>query len=117
MTKMIAAPAPTTQTSATPLSSVAPTTTSSTPASTNLGHQRVRKVRASRAVLWRAGLRPGRRASLAPGAHLAYHYLGAAAVGSFAQSSTVPVLPQAAGRCGTGRGTSLGCNKSGAASR
>jgi hypothetical protein len=94
MTKMIAAPAPTTQTSATPLSSVAPTTTSSTPASTNLGHQRVRKVRASRAVLWRAGLRPGRRASLAPGAHLAYHYLGAAAVGSFAQSSTVPVLPQ-----------------------
>jgi hypothetical protein len=59
MTKMIAAPSPTTHASAAPLSSVAPTTTSNTPESRNRGHQRVRRVRAKRAVLRRAGLPAG----------------------------------------------------------
>jgi hypothetical protein len=53
--RRIAAPTPTTDTSAAPLSSVRPTTTSSTPASRNLGHQLVRKVRARRPGLRRAG--------------------------------------------------------------
>src|SRR5215510_8012217 len=56
---MIAAPEPTTQAPAAPLTRVAPTITSSTPTSTNLGHQRVRRVRASRAALRRAGLPAG----------------------------------------------------------
>ena len=56
---MIAAPAKMTQGAAAPLTSVVPTTTSSAPASMNLGHQRVRKVRARRAVLRRAGLSAG----------------------------------------------------------
>src|SRR5437667_6720743 len=56
MTNMIAAPAPTTHAFAAPLSSVTPTTTSSTPASRNRGHQRVRSVRTKRAALGRAGL-------------------------------------------------------------
>jgi hypothetical protein len=57
--KMIAAPAPTTQVAAAPLSSVAPVTTSSAPTSRNLGHQRVRRTRTRRAVLRRAGLPAG----------------------------------------------------------
>ena len=57
--KMIAAPAKMTQGAAAPLTSVAPTTTTSAPASRNLGHQRVRKVRAIRALLRRASLPAG----------------------------------------------------------
>jgi hypothetical protein len=56
---MITAPEPTTQAWTTPLSSVAPTTTSSAPASTNLGHQRVRRVRVRGPGLRRAGLLAG----------------------------------------------------------
>src|SRR5947207_13857312 len=59
VTKMIRAPEPTTQAWTTPLSSVAPTTTSSAPASRNLGHQRVRRVRARRPGRRRAGLLAG----------------------------------------------------------
>ena len=51
MTKMIAAPPNMTQGAAAPLTSVAPTTTTSTPVKRNLGHQRVRRVRARRAAL------------------------------------------------------------------
>jgi len=47
-TRMIAAPAPATNACAMPLSSVPPITRSSTPAARNLGHQRVRRVRATR---------------------------------------------------------------------
>jgi hypothetical protein len=56
---MIAAPPNMTQSAASPLTSVAPTTTTSTPASRNRGHQRVRRVRARRAPLRRAGLPAG----------------------------------------------------------
>jgi transposase len=54
--KMIAAPAKMTQGAAAPLTSVAPITTTSAPVTRNLGHQRVRRVRATRAPLRRAGL-------------------------------------------------------------
>src|SRR5262252_445783 len=65
---MIAAPANMTQDAAAPLISVAPTSTTSTPARRNLGHQRVRRVRASRAPLRRAGLPAGTAGSpSAPG--------------------------------------------------
>lgn len=66
--KIIAAPAPTTQVAAAPLSSVAPVTTSSASTSRNLGHQRVRRTRTRRAVLRRAGLPAGGaiRAALPP---------------------------------------------------
>jgi hypothetical protein len=53
---MIAAPAKMTQSAAVPLTSVAPITTTSPPVRRNLGHQRVRRVRATRAPLRRAGL-------------------------------------------------------------
>jgi hypothetical protein len=56
---MIAAPAKMTQGAAAPLTSVAPITTTSAPVRTNLGHQRVRRVRARRAPLRRAGLPAG----------------------------------------------------------
>src|SRR5215831_8155547 len=56
---MIPAPAKMTQGAAVPLTSVAPITTTSTPTRRNLGHQRVRRVRAKRAVLRRAGLPAG----------------------------------------------------------
>lgn len=59
MTKMIATPRPATHAFAAPLSIVAPITTSNTPASRNRGHQRVRRVRAKRVVLRRAGLLTG----------------------------------------------------------
>jgi hypothetical protein len=52
----ITAPTPTTAASATPLSSVAPITMSSPPASRSRGHHRVRRVRATRAALRRVGL-------------------------------------------------------------
>jgi len=53
---MTAAPEIPTQAAAAPVSSVALIMTSSTPASRNLGHQRVRRVRANGAALRRAGL-------------------------------------------------------------
>ncbi len=56
---MTAAPEIPTQAAAAPVSSVTLRTTSSTPASRNLGHQRVRRVRANGAVLRRAGLPAG----------------------------------------------------------
>ena len=56
---MIAAPAKITQGAAAPLTSVAPTTTTSAPVTRNLGHQLVRRVRATRAPLRRAGLLAG----------------------------------------------------------
>jgi len=56
---MIAAPANMTQGAAALLTTVAPTTTTSTPVRRNLGHQRVRRVRASRVLLRRAGLPAG----------------------------------------------------------
>src|SRR5215475_13720947 len=59
MTKMIAAPPNMTQSAASPLTSVAPTTTTSTPVKRNRGHQRVRRNRARRAALRRAGLLAG----------------------------------------------------------
>ena len=58
---MIAAPAKMTQGAAAPLTSVAPITTTSAPVRKNLGHQRVRRARATRAPLRRAGL-PSRAA-------------------------------------------------------
>jgi hypothetical protein len=57
--KMTAAPAKMTQGAAAPLTTVAPITTISTPVRRNLGHQRVRRVRATRAPLRRAGLPAG----------------------------------------------------------
>ena len=56
---MIAAAEIPTQAAAEPVSSVALIMTSSTPASRNLGHQRVRRVRVSGAALRRAGLPAG----------------------------------------------------------
>src|SRR5215472_1245253 len=53
---MTPAPDSPTQAAAEPVSSVALIMTSSTPASRNLGHQRVRRVRAKGAALRRAGL-------------------------------------------------------------
>jgi hypothetical protein len=59
VTVTIAAPEIPAQAAAAPLSSVTLTMTSSAPARRNRGHQRVRRVRARRAVLRRAGLLAG----------------------------------------------------------
>src|SRR5690242_20230666 len=94
---MTAAPEIPTQAAAAPLSSVTLTVTSSAPARRNLGHQRVRRVRARRAVLGRAGLLAGTVGTpSAPGTE------GTAGLTlsrcrdrrSFGQSSSFLVLPQ-----------------------
>src|SRR5215469_169821 len=71
---MIAAPANMTQGAAALLTTVAPTTTTSTPVRRNLGHQRVRRVRASRVLLRRAGLPAGDGGQAQRSWHWGHHW-------------------------------------------